>query len=512
MQKQITSFILGLLLVLFGWNALQHFFKTNDDETDTASVSAREVQVLTLRDSGEELTPLTLTGTIVSAADVAITAEASGKIQSINIDVDQKVSKGQVLLTLENSDQQIAVSRAQSALAAQQAALDDLLEEANKQSGSTVGAVEEQIKTTKKNAYTNFINTDLRAYSVGNRFNNGERVEEIPSPVVTGTYGGGTEGVYTIQFYGSGAESGVSARVTGLEISTFPASVIQPSSLGTQGLFIQLPAAVDPGDYKDTIWEVPIPNTRSSGYQSAKAAYESTLAGSDVTISQTEVSPRQIEQMERAVEQAKLSLSSAQVALGRTIIRAPIAGTITNFDLDQGDFVGAGSPVAVIKNLDDLEGQVFITEQDRRFVQVGNYAIADNLVEGSVSRIATIVDQSTQKVEVRLAANLENDDKYKDEYTEGQSVSIELSRSLPAGSKRADLYNNQFLVPLTAVQIIGTTPNIFTVENNTAVAVPIVTGLLLGDQVVVTDGLSDIDTVIIDSRGLTEGDAIVTLN
>jgi hypothetical protein len=95
------------------------------------------------------------------------------------------------------------------------------------------------------------LNSTLAANAVGSATST--------TPVISGTYTGITEGVYTVQIYNSG--SGSRFNLTGLEQGGGMVSGT-PQPLGTQGLFIQFPGTV----YANESWTISVPNTQAINY------------------------------------------------------------------------------------------------------------------------------------------------------------------------------------------------------------------------------------------------------
>jgi len=80
----------------------------------------------TIVQRGEVIQEVSVTGRVKPAANVDLAFERSGKAQTINIKVGDKVAAGQVLMTLNNSDLAAQVAQAQASLAREQANLDQL--------------------------------------------------------------------------------------------------------------------------------------------------------------------------------------------------------------------------------------------------------------------------------------------------------------------------------------------------------------------------------------------------
>lgn len=74
------------------------------------------------------------------------------------------------------------------------------------------------------------------------------------------------------------------------------------------------------------------------------------------------------------VVQAQLSLQSARLSLQRCTVRAPIAGTVTQINPNEGDLVAPNTPLARVESLDVMLAEVQIDEVDIGKIGPGNTA------------------------------------------------------------------------------------------------------------------------------------------
>lgn len=94
------------------------------------------------------------------------------------------------------------------------------------------------------------------------------------------------------------------------------------------------------------------------------------------------------------VEQARVNVARAQVLLRELELRAPFAGTVVWFDLQEGAFAAAGAPVTQIADLDALEIETTdLNELNVVRLQVGDAAtlrfdaLPELELEGHITRI-----------------------------------------------------------------------------------------------------------------------------
>ncbi len=132
-------------------------------------------------------------------------------------------------------------------------------------------------------------------------------------------------------------------------------------------------------------------------------------------------------------------MALAEDAIRKSVVRAPIAGTVYQFDLKPGAYLNAGDLVATIGQLDRVRVKVFVDEPDLGRVARGN-AGGDHLgrdarpaMEGKVDRTPTqIVALGTRQVG-EVVCVIDNPER---ELLPGTNVNVEITRA--DGAQRAD--------------------------------------------------------------------------
>jgi multidrug efflux system membrane fusion protein len=95
---------------------------------------------------------------------------------------------------------------------------------------------------------------------------------------------------------------------------------------------------------------------------------------------------------------AEGALSLAQAAIDRLTLKAPFAGTVDSVDIEVGEWVQAGTPIATLLSLDPIVIKAEVGEQDIANVQVGAQALV-RLVDGTElpAQIRHVARQATEK-------------------------------------------------------------------------------------------------------------------
>lgn len=420
-----------------------------NEESGVKNVLVRSVAELSL-----DTEPLKIIGTVESESQVDVRTQSQGEITRVYKKLGDNVRKGEIIAEIENLSQRAAVSQAQSNL-------------------DGIGGAQE---VAVQNAYRNLLSSSLEAVSEGSNSS------DTP-PTISGTYTG-EEGQYVFEVYNSGQASGKSFRLIspGMEAG-FSNGVFFNNSVqfGTKGLFIVFSENITGG----SIWTVDIPNKRSSSYLSNLAAYNSALEAR--------------ENVSFQLSSARSTLDQARAALEKTIIRSPIDGQITRLDLDLGDFVSGFQSVATVANEEELEIKTYITENDKKNVYVGAPVVVSQKYTGFVTSVAPAVDPATKKIEVSVSITEENPD-----LLNGQSVSISIERGEVQESEI-----DQIFVPLSSLKVTAEGVSVLQVtEDGFVTKQNVKEGPLVGNKVLIIEGLTPDMEIIVDVRGINEGDIV----
>jgi len=241
------------------------------------------------------------------------------------------------------------------------------------------------------------------------------------------------------------------------------------------------------------------------------------------------------------VEQARGALKQARDALSKTTIYAPMSGTISDLNKEQGE-IAIGSQfqedvIMVLANLNAMEALVNVDENDIVSITLGQVAeievdaLPGELLAGSVVEIANSANVSAQgttsqktEFEVTIAV-----DSTKDELRPGmtasadiitdtrdaalsipiQSVTVRTIEQLKAGDENAE----EHFKPAED----GFVELVWVVEDGKAMARQVKTGIQGEDLIEVVEGLSEGDEVVSGSyraisRDLVHGMAVVVNN
>lgn len=353
---------------------------------------------------------VSVSGVIQAEQSADLAFPTTGIVASVQVERGDVVAAGAVLVTLEaralQADRQDAVAARTRAVATRDELLAGPQAESRAATSETVAFKEATLATIKAtqadlvaNAYRTLLSSNLEATT-------NDPEEEAIAPIISGTYNCSSEGVYTLTLYSSGADSGYSYRLTGLESDTSVASIEQPTPFGTCGL-----RALFDGNsrYSNTVWTIEIPNKQSAQYITNRNAYSLALtqaenaialAEQDIQLAKANADNTNAPARSESITRANADIASANARIARVdaqiadrTIRAPFAGTISNIDILPGETVTT-APVVTILASAAFELTARIPEIDIGKLEVGQAtnvqfdARAGETLTGAVSFIS----------------------------------------------------------------------------------------------------------------------------
>ncbi len=369
-----------------------------------ATVSYRVQRV----DLGEELR---LGGTIDAERRVDLGFARGGRISRVFKSEGDSVEKGETIALVDQSQvyanylrSRVQYTRTQTEVAREADDLETQYEKVKREQDELVRSLREQ-----------YLSSELEAVLLGES----ELTSEIPKPVLSGNYSGMEEGVYRLRVYRSKSRSGYSFELSGLEHGFYPVEFYQPGKLGERGLYIQFSPIRDLSRYRDTVWEIRIPNTRSPHYLERKSAYERALRERDRILSTFRIKRDSFlgEKYGKSIADAQLEekeqyLRSQRALLADGKITAPFSGTIVKSSLELGKIVAPLEPLVTLFGNEGMKLVLDVPEVYVNRIREGDHvrivldAYPDHEYEGVVERIdpvETLVEGSpVYETDVRI--------------------------------------------------------------------------------------------------------------
>lgn len=195
------------------------------------------------------------------------------------------------------------------------------------------------------------------------------------------------------------------------------------------------------------------------------------------------------------------TLRLAQATLEKTIIRAPIGGTVNFLPIRVGDYVTAYTHVATVAQNGALEIVTYVSEEDRQNLSAGMKVRIDDKYDGVITVIAPALDPNTKQIEVHVAVSGGAD------LANGKSVRIAFSSAAISPTKPAA--TGPLLLPLAALKLTPSARVVFSVaDNGRLVAHAVEIGDVRGDRIEVLTTLPTDLQIVTDARGLSEGQQV----
>jgi membrane fusion protein, multidrug efflux system len=228
--------------------------------------------------------------------------------------------------------------------------------------------------------------------------------------------------------------------------------------------------------------------------------YEVLLEKEAASEAQYDIAKSKADQSQAEVSAAEADVERAKLDLGYATITSPITGRAGISDVDVGNLIGPDSGVLVtVLDLDPIDVIFSVGERDYlNFVEAKKAGNADEFTPqirlandqlyefpGEVDVIDNKVDPATGTINVRL--KFPNPDRI---LVPGQYVSVLLTRATP---------EKRVVIPQSAVQENQAGPFVLVVDSEGRVeARPIKTGDRVEDGVVVLDGLTEGETIVVE--------------
>ena len=189
------------------------------------------------------------------------------------------------------------------------------------------------------------------------------------------------------------------------------------------------------------------------------------------------------------LESAKGKYLGAEAQLGYSEIRSPIAGVITDRPLYPGEMASTGTPLITVMDTSSVIAKAHIPQNDAAALKIGDKGTMtvpglEQPIEGKVTVVSPALDPNSTTVEVWFEAK-----NPKHELKPGTSVQLSLT---------AQTLKDALVVPVSSILTApdGSTTVMVAGADGRAHQKSVKLGIRNGDDVQVTDGVSENDKVI----------------
>jgi RND family efflux transporter MFP subunit len=528
-SRRTIALILVALIIIAGGVIMVGAQNGTEEVAETPHL--RSVELASVGALSSDTAPLPAIGTVTSATEADLRAEAGGRVTAVYAKLGDFVSAGRIIAETENSAQRASVLQAEGSLDSAKANLAKVLagdrsEDVSSTQASAASAeaalAQSRIATVNSLKATYNTNDDLIHTKLDVVFSNPR--SSVPQFNITTADSILENAIENERLALQTILSNQTSRALTLDEADDLEAEIARARTESQRI----------RDFIDDVAEalskgIPTTNVSQSNidaYSSTASAARSTMAGSLSSLSstaqdlnakktavitaqnslaqtQTGARSEDVAAAEASVKQAQGSYNAALSSLEKTRVRAPISGTLNNLSVSVGDYMSPSQQVAVIANNNALEIVAHITEDDRNSVVVGSAVTIEGAYSGIVTKVASAIDPVTRKIETRIAISDETAT-----LTNGQSVRVEISRGTQE-TTATPATNEPLSVPLASIKIEATRSIVFTVDaENKLIAHEVTLGPLVGNKIQISTGLTPEMMIVTDARGLKAGQEV----
>lgn len=487
--------------------AYQQFSRTADQVVEAVPEPARTTVALTTANALTGDFSGSLIGTTVATTEATLIAERGGQVTNVGVTLGQFVSAGTIIAQFENAAERAALTQARGALdSALAGAAQSTLSITD--ADSRVRDLERAIVTAHNNAFASV--TQIVTGNIDQFFSSPNTT--IPGLRVNGR--GNTQTLIQTRNTLRKQLDDWQRNTTTLTATSDPTTALDlarstiNNTIGMVDIFIanfqqeRGDTQYSTEEYRGFITSLTQARTALNGLLTSFSDLESELSTAKENVTRATLGGGTGTSLATAqITQARGALQAAEANFNKTVIRTPIAGTISTLSVRTGDFTGPQAPVARITNTDGVEVTTFINEQERTFFAVGTTVRINDSATGTISAIAPDLDRVTQKVEVRIAVNDTT-------ILPGSTVTI----TLPERSAPAIDTTQPITIPITAIKFTDTAGSVFVVEDGKLVARPVTLGTVRGTAVTVLAGLDGTTPFVVDARGKTAGELVTVIS
>lgn len=319
-SKIRALFILLSLILLVGCNQ-----EDSDAKETETPVKVSKVTFGTLTDSDE------LSGTILPENEVAVMPKAVGEIKEILVKKGDIVNKGDVLAKLDDSAEKNAVEQQQKSLEQAKAGLQSALngktraENNYKQAEASLKSAEASLRQARENLK----NLDYQVQNAQNAWDQAQKNLNRMKVLYD-------QGLISLQDY-ENAENGEKSAKIALEQAQLSKSTTESEGIKMQEVAVE------------------------------QAKVNVNLAKTSIKDAEIAVSQAQIQ-----VDQAQLAVDSAKERLEDKIIKATIAGEVTELNGEIGEMASNTNPFATIVAKNSVKLTIKITANQLSTFKIGD--------------------------------------------------------------------------------------------------------------------------------------------
>ncbi|MDQ0492632.1 efflux RND transporter periplasmic adaptor subunit [Paenibacillus brasilensis] len=392
-----------------------------------------------------------IVGSFAPKDTAQVSPKISGKIESINLTVGQKVNKGDVLFTIDQKDLKDTITQNQESY---QVTLANL-----KQAESGAAQSVQQAESSVDQAKSALVQQDSSITQAQNSLVDAQNSVNNAQSTLTRNQ----------QLFSAGAVS---------------QSDLEQSEIAFKKAQTALENA-----------QIALHNAQTSK-ESAQTTYNNALKSLRLAQQKTG-----IDVARASVNQAKASLDTARSQLANAIVRSPMSGTISVVSGTTGQMVSPQSAVVTIANTNPILAKINVSEEDLTKLNVGSTVTVgvDSLgkrIDAKVTAVNPVMDNDLKAYPVEISVPNPSG-----EFKSGMVVNVYMKTEAP----------RNILVTQDAILEQAGKKYAYVVEGTVAKRVEVQTGQESAKQVEVTKGLTEGQNVVVKGVSLLSDGAKINV-
>jgi multidrug efflux pump subunit AcrA (membrane-fusion protein) len=451
------------------------------DTTPEALSEGRFVTLATVDELSGVSGGAPLVGTVRAATGADVLAKTGGTVVSVNTEIGKSVPAGFVIANLENAAERAAVLSAEGAYDAAVAARD----------AQSLGDTQQNARDAYQSAYTTLDTTVENQISV---FFGAQTPYGPQFLLDSASFDERTQ--FAREWARIDANIDLFKSRQAQAANRTPAELLDDAEAVARELQTFLNTLADIVNERESS----ATDTQRTALTTARGAVNGVLA----QISNARAGLRTgtigaTASADATVKQALGALRSAQANLERTIVRAPISGTVDFLPIRTGDYVSMLQHVATLSQNGALDIVAYAPESARDTLTLGASTTINDTSTGIITAVSPSLDPVTKQIEVRIAAESTSG------LLNGQSVRV----TLPLMEAATTTPSAVRFLPLASVKLRPNDRIVFSLDSeNRLVAHPVEVGQVTGDRIEIRTDLPSDLRIVTDARGLAEGEEV----
>jgi RND family efflux transporter MFP subunit len=459
-------------------------------KAESVVTNNKPVTLVDAKSFRDDLTTVSVDGIVESASQADIKSQVSAPVSHVYVGIGDYVSAGQTILEFQNADirAQLDQARANLTLAEGQYRAGDI--SADSTSKSSIDKIRDAY-----NKADDAVNAQIGQFLFNGNPNNSQLQSFVTDSTIRNQlsldWGNAQDALRNWKTYVDTLSDTSSKEGVSVAIGESQKSLTVISK------------------FLDTLTSALVNATKSANSTDAalvsawKTVTAAARASVTASISSLTTSGTSISTNNAQISAAEAGVKNLEAQLAKTVITAPISGTIAALPLRTGEFAGTGQLITTVVGSGGLQIRAYASSEDiGRIAKDARVTIAGN-VTGTVANIAPSVNQLNKKVEVKIVVPASE----KTNLVVGQNVQAKIE----AASANTDAPGKPavYILPIQDVKIIPGAAYVYTVDADSKIVKhAVILGEVKGDFIEVKSGMTDDMKIVSPVYELEEGQAV----